>query len=117
MVEGIVDFDEWQKLDLRVGKIIEIEDIEGADKLYKLSIDLGSELTPEQPRILVAGLKPFYSKEELKDRLCIVFTNLQPRKMKGIQSEGMILAAVSPDESQVSLIQPEKDIEKGAKIR
>ena len=112
MTEGIIDFNEWSKLDLRVGEIKNIEEIEGADKLYQLSVDIGDE----ELRTLVAGLKPYYNKEELKGKKCIVFTNLQPRKMKGIESKGMILAATTEDKSKVILIQPEKDIENGAKI-
>lgn len=114
-IEGImtsIEFSEWAKLDLRVGEIESAEEIEGADKLYKLSIDLGTE-----KRTLVAGLKKYYSPEQLKNKRCIVFTNLAPRKMKGVESQGMILAAVSKDESQVVLISPEKDIAVGSKIR
>lgn len=111
MTENI-KFSEWEKFDLRVGKILDVEDIEGADKLYKLSIDLGKELGK---RTLVAGLKPHYKKEELKGKSCVVFTNLEPRKLKGIESQGMILASVSPDESEVRLIHP--DAKPGSKIR
>lgn len=107
-----VEFDDWKKLDLRVGKIIKVEDIENADKLYKLEIDIGKE-----KRIVVAGLKKFYSKEELKGKRCILFVNLQPRMMKGIESKGMILASVNEDESKVKLIQPDSDIELGARVR
>ena len=106
-----IKFSDWQKLDLRTAKILEVEDVEGADKLYKLLMDLGKE-----KRTLVAGLKPFYKPEELKGKTCIVFTNLEPREIKGIQSQGMILAAVSNDESKVRLLQPDKDIELGSRI-
>ena len=110
-----VQFNEWQKLDLRVGEIIDIEDIEGADKLYKLTIDIGPE-----KRILVAGIKEFYSKDDLKGRKCVVFANLEPKTLRGVQSQGMILAAVSKndkgEESQVQLLQPDSDIDVGSKI-
>jgi len=106
-----INFNEWQKIDLRAGKILKAEDIEGADKLYKLDVDLGAE-----KRTLVAGLKQYYSKEDLKGKRCIVFCNLEPRVMKGIKSEGMILAAVNADHSKVVLIAPEKDIELGSRI-
>ena len=111
MVEGIVTFNEWSKLDLRVGEILEIEDVPGADKLYKLKIDLGTET-----RTLVAGLKQYYTKEELEGKRCIVFCNLEPKKLKGIESKGMILAAVNDDHSEVKLIQPDGDIEIGSKV-
>jgi methionyl-tRNA synthetase len=106
-----IKFDDWQKSDLRTGKILEAEDIEGADKLYKLEIDLGTE-----KRTLVAGLKPYYKKEELKEKSCIVFTNLEPRKIRGIESQGMILAAVNENESKVRILQPDKDIEVGSRV-
>jgi methionyl-tRNA synthetase len=110
-MEGIVTFNEWSKLDLRVAEILEAEEVPGADKLYKLKIDLGTET-----RHLVAGLKQHYSKEELEGKRCIIFCNLEPRKIKGIESRGMILAAVNADHSEVKLIQPDGSIELGSKI-
>jgi len=107
-----IKFSDWNKLDLRVGKILKAENIEGADKLYKINVDLGKE-----KRTLVAGLKPYYKPEELKNKICIVFTNLEPRKIKGIDSQGMILAAVSTDETSVKLLQPDREIELGSRIR
>jgi len=112
MPEGIVSFEHWSKLDLRVGKIIEIEDVEGADKLYKLTIDLGSE-----KRTVCAGLKPYYPRKKLEGRKIILFTNLAPRKLRGIESQGMLLAAVNEDETKVSLIEPDSDIEVGSRVR
>jgi methionyl-tRNA synthetase len=110
-VEGIVQFSEWQKLDLRTAKILKAEEIEGADKLYKLEINLGFE-----KRILVAGLKPYYSIEELENKNIIVFTNLEPRTIRGVESKGMILAASTKDHDKVRLLQPDQDIELGSKI-
>ena len=109
-----VKFSDWQKLDFRVARILKIEDIEGADKLYKLLLDLGKELGK---RTLVAGLKPYYKKEELKNKSCIVFTNLEPRTIKGIESQGMLLAAVDEEESKVFLLQPDGKIKEGSRIR
>ena len=109
-----ISFSDWQKLDLRVGKIEKVEDIENADKLYKLEINVGSEIGK---RIVCAGIKKYYKKDELKNKKVILFVNLAPRIMKGIESRGMILAAVSEDESKISLIEPGKDAEVGDKIR
>lgn len=110
-----IQFNDWQKLDLRVGEILEVEDIEGADKLYKLTINLGTE-----KRTLVAGIKEFYTKEELKGKKCVVFTNLEPKTLRGVESKGMILAAVSYDnegnEEKVKLLQPDSEIEVGSKV-
>jgi len=115
--QNLIKFQDWQKLDLRVGKILKAEEIEGADKLYKLSIDLGKEIGK---RTLVAGIKPHYKKEDLKNKLCIVFVNLEPRALKGIESQGMILASVHQDKDgkeNVQLLQPDKDIGLGSKVR
>jgi len=114
-IEGImstIDFKDWEKIELRVGKIEKVEDIEGADKLYKLSIGIGHE-----KRVVCAGIKKFYKKDELKGKKVVLFVNLAPRMMRGIESQGMILAAVSDDESKVVLIEPDKDIKEGSRIR
>jgi len=111
MTEETISFNDWSKLDLRVGEILEIEEIKGADKLYKLKIDLGTET-----RTLVAGLRQYYTKEELDGKKVIVFCNLEPRKIKGIESRGMILAAVNDDKSEVKLLNPEGIAEAGWKI-
>lgn len=112
-----ISFSDWQKLDLRVGKILSAKEIEGANKLYKLEIDLGKEL---RKRTLVAGLKGHYKKEELENKQCIVFTNLESRKIRGVKSQGMLLAAVSESKDgkgeTVGFLQPDKEIEEGSKI-
>lgn len=112
-IPGIVEFNEWQIIDLRVAQIVKIEDIPGADKLYKLTVDVGEELGE---RTICAGIKEYYSKGELEGKKIVVFTNLKPRKMKGIESQGMLLASVSDDHSEVVLICPEKSIANGCKI-
>ncbi len=111
MSEEIISFDDWNKIDLRVAEILEVENIEGADKLYKLKIDLGTET-----KTLVAGLKQYYTKQELEGKRIIVFTNLEPRKIKGIESKGMVLAAVSDDHNEVKLLQPDGVVELGSKV-
>lgn len=106
-----VSFKDWSKLDLRTAEILGAEEIKGSDKLYKLKIDLGTET-----RILVAGLKSYYTKEELEGKKCIVFTNLEPRTIKGIKSEGMLLAASNEDYSEVKLLQADGVVELGLKV-
>lgn len=107
--EGIIPFTEWKKFDFRVAEIIEAEDHPDAKKLVVLQIDLGDE-----KRQIVAGLKPQYTAEELVGKKIIVFTNLQPAKLRGIESNGMLLAAVKDD--KVILITPESDIDNGARV-
>lgn len=115
MVEGIanISFSEWSKLDLRVAQIKSVEDIENADKLYKLILDVGKEIGK---RVVCAGIKEHYTKKELKGKKIIIFVNLTPRKMKGIESQGMILAACDDKHEKIVLISPEKDAENGWKI-
>ena len=108
-----IKFDNWEKLDLRVGKILSVGPHPNADKLYLLEVDLGIL----GKRKLVAGLKNHYKEKDLKGKLCIVFTNLEPATIRGIKSEGMILAAVNDGKSKVFIIKPEKDIELGSKIQ
>lgn len=111
-MEGIATFDDWQKINLVVGQIKNVEEISGADKLWKLTVDLGDE-----ERTICAGIKKFYPKEELEDKKIIVIKNLAPRMMRGIESQGMLLAAINSDESKVILLSPEKDIEVGSIVR
>jgi len=106
-----ISFEDWQKLKLKTAEILQVEDIKDSDKLYKLTIDLGTET-----RTLVAGLKPYYTKEELEGKKCIVFTNLEPKTIKGIQSQGMVLAAVNDDKSEVKILQADGVIDPGWKI-
>lgn len=111
-MEGIIKFEDWGKIDLRVAKILSVEDHPNADKLYVLEVDLGKE-----KRKLVAGLKAHYKPKELIGKLCVVFANLEPAVLRGVKSEGMILAAVSEDKKSVKIIQPAKEIELGSKIQ
>jgi len=106
-----IKFEDWKKLDLKTAEILKVEDIEGADKLYKLEIDLGTET-----RTLVAGLKKHYTKDELEGKKCIVLTNLEPRIIKGIESKGMIIAAVNDDQSEVKLLQADGVADSGWKV-
>src|SRR3989338_6171683 len=111
MTEETVSFSDWEKIDLRVAEILEVEEIKGADKLYKLKIDLGTET-----RTLVAGLKQNYTKDELIGKRIIIFANLEPRTIKGIKSQGMILAVSNEDHSEIKLLQPDGSIELGNKV-
>lgn len=104
-----VTHDYFKKLDIRIGKIIEIQPIKGAEKLIKLIIDIG-----ERKIQCVAGLKAYYKSEELLNKSVAVLVNLEPTKLKGVTSDGMILAAVNKD--KVKILIPDGDIEPGSKI-
>jgi len=105
-----VKFDDFAKIDIRIGKIISVEDHPNADKLYVVKVDLGDEV-----RQLVAGLKAYYKKEELLNKYVAVITNLEPKKLRGVESQGMLLAA--DDGENVALLTPEKEVKLGAKVR
>ncbi len=106
-----IPYSDFEKLDLKVGKILEVKDHPNADKLYVLTVDLGEE----SQRTIVAGLKPYYKKEYLLNKKAIFVANLQPVILRGIESNGMILAA--DNKKKVIFLKPEKDIEIGSKIK
>lgn len=106
----MVSFDNFSKLDLRVGKILEIDLHPDAEKLYLLKVDIG-----EKTIQLVAGIKPFYAPEELMGRLVVILVNLKPKNIRGIVSEGMLLVAQAKDD--FSLITPDKEITLGSVVR
>jgi methionine--tRNA ligase beta chain len=105
-----ISFDYFKKMDLRIAEIKACEDVEGADRLYKLMVDCGEE------RQIVAGIKAYYSKEELVGKKIVIVANLEPRTLRGITSHGMLLAASSEDKSAVVLLSPGKDIPNGASV-
>ncbi len=104
----MIEFKDWKELDIRIGEIKEVKDHPNADKLLILKVDVGKEIQ------LVAGIKNNYSKKELIGKKIVVFTNLEPAELRGVKSEGMLLAAVK--DKEVVLLVPEKDIANGARI-
>ena len=113
MIEGIVNFEDWSKIDLRAGEIIEVEEIEGADLLYKITVDLGKDIGK---RIICSGIKKYFSKEDLKGRKIIVFVNLSPRKMRGVESQGMLLATEDEGAEKISLLSVDKSVPNGSRV-
>lgn len=83
-----ISYRDFAKLDLRTAKIKQVDELENADKLYKLTIELGNK-----KRTIVAGIKQFYTKEELVGKTIIIIANLEPRRLKSVTSDGMLLAA------------------------
>jgi methionyl-tRNA synthetase len=106
---GIV-YDDFAKLDLRVGTILAAEKVEKADKLLKLSVDLGSE-----QRVIVSGIAQHFKPEEIVGRQVVVVANLAPRKMRGIESNGMILMAEDPA-GRLHFVQPGEKIAAGSEV-
>jgi len=105
-----IPFDEFQKLDLRIGKIVEANQIPGSRNLIRMIVDFGNE-----KRQAVAGLLQWYKPEDLVGRKCAFILNLQRRKMMGVESQCMVFAA-EDDKGNVVVLQPEKDIAIGSKI-
>ncbi len=108
-VPDLVDLEEFQRLDLRVGIIKQAEPISGSDKLLKLTVDVGEE------RTIVAGLAPHYQADELRNKQVVVVVNLKPVKLRGVESQGMILAA--EDESGVHLATTDTEGTPGSAIK
>ena len=108
---GDISFQEFQNLDIRIGKVAAVEDIPQSKHLYKLEIDFGTE-----QRIAVAGLKKHYSPQALTGKKFEFILNLERKKMMGIESECMVLAA-DDGAGNIVLLQPQKDIIEGSRIR
>ena len=106
-----IAFDEWKKLELKVGKILQAERVPKTEKLYKLKVSLG-----EKAIQIVTSLVPYYSREELEGMKIVVLTNLKPTKFAGEVSEGMLLCAEKSDESECVLLTVQKDILEGTQI-
>ncbi len=109
----VISYDDFVKLDLRVATIIEAENHPNADKLICLKIDLGNE-----ERQIIAGIRGHYEPSELVGKQIVVVANLAPRTMRGLESQGMLLAAHCQNESGSSLvlITPEKPANPGAEV-
>jgi methionine--tRNA ligase beta chain len=105
-----IPFAEFQKLDIRVGKVLEANQIPGSRNLIRMIVDFGTE-----KRQAVAGLRRWYKPEDLVGKKYAFILNLQRRKFMGVESQCMILAA-EEDETNIVCLQPEKDIVEGSKI-
>ena len=107
--KNLITINDFSKIRIRIGKIIEVDIIPHSDKLYKLIIDIKKRKIQ-----CVAGLRDYYTIDELKNKLVPIITNLKPAKLRGVKSEGMILAAEY--KNNVKILVPESDIEIGAII-
>lgn len=106
-----ITYDDFAKIDLRIARILEARDHPNADRLLVMRIDLGTE-----QRQLVAGIRGHYQPADLIGKEILVVANLEPRKMRGEESQGMLLAASTPDHAQVILLTPMSDIAPGSKV-
>lgn len=105
----MITFDDFKKLDIRIATIVEAEKVEGADRLLKLVVDLGDE-----KRQLVAGIAAQYEASEVIGKQVPVLCNLEPAVIRGVESNGMMLCASSPE---LSLLSPDKKVDNGGKVK
>lgn len=105
----MINFEEFQKIDLKIGKILEAEKVENSEKLLKLKVDLG-----EEQRQIVAGIGKVYQPQDLINQEIVVVVNLEPKTLMGFESQGMLLAA--DNNGEPILIKPEKEVLPGTKI-
>ncbi|MHA1617112.1 MAG: methionine--tRNA ligase subunit beta [Candidatus Njordarchaeales archaeon] len=110
MSKELISFDEFMKIDLRVAKVISAERVPGTEKLLRLIVDLGNE-----KRQIIAGIAPWYSPEELVGKNIIVVANLQPKRIRGLESQGMLLAADAPNKPV--LLTVIEDVPPGTRVR
>jgi methionyl-tRNA synthetase len=109
--DGTISIDDFSKVDLRIAKIVKAEHVDGADKLLRLTLDLGSGT-----RTVFAGIKSAYDPAKLEGRLTVMVANLAPRKMKFGVSEGMVLAA-SGEGPGLYLLSPDSGAQPGMKVK
>ncbi|MCK9187030.1 MAG: methionine--tRNA ligase subunit beta [Candidatus Colwellbacteria bacterium] len=107
----MINFEDFSKIELKVGKIMSAERVEGSEKLLKLAVSLGAE-----DRQILAGIGRAYSPEELAGKEIVIVANLEPRILMGFESQGMLLAATGEDGLPV-LIHPEKAVEPGISLK
>ena len=107
----MISFKEFMRIDLRAGKVVEAERIEGTDKLLKLMVDIGED----EPRQIVAGLAPAFGPEDLVGKNVVIVANLEPARIRGVESRGMLLAA--GEEEPVGLVILDRDVPPGTKVR
>jgi methionyl-tRNA synthetase len=107
-----ITIDDFMKVDLRVAHVKHAEKVKGADKLLRLEVDLGNEV-----RQIVAGIAKAYEPEKLIGRRVVIVANLAPRKLRGLESNGMILAASLGDEGLPSVLSPDQDVPPGTKVK
>lgn len=106
----MASIDDFRKIELKVAEIKEVTEHPNADKLYVVKIDLGGE-----ERQIVAGIRNFYAKEDLIGKQVVVVANLDPAVLRGVESQGMLLAA--SDENGIVIISPEKKLRSGSTVK
>ncbi len=116
-VNSHVSFADFKKLDLRVAKIIKVDDHPNADKLYLVTAQIGEDSDPAKiEKTFVAGIKNSYAKEELVGKLVVIINNMEPAVIRGVSSNAMLLAASNKDKKNMVVLTVDKPIETGSKV-
>ncbi len=108
----MISIDDFKKVEIRAGKILTAEKVDGSEKLLKLSVDIGEE----KPRQVISGIAKYITTEELIGTTCAFVTNLEPRAIMGLESQAMIMAA-STEDGKFSLLKISADIAPGTFIK
>jgi methionyl-tRNA synthetase len=111
--DGLIEITDFAKVDLRVGEVLSAERIPKADKLLLLTVDIGEE----KPRQILAGIAQYYEPEQLVGRKIVVVANLKPRKLRGYESQGMLLAASVGEEGKPVIATFAEDVPNGARLK
>lgn len=106
----MITIDDFLKLEIKIGTILSAESVEGSEKLLKLEVDFG-----EFKRQILAGIAKFYGPEQIIGKQCAFLVNLEPRKMMGLESQGMLLATGTED--SIVILHPEKEVPNGSSIK
>ena len=109
-MKELIDFETFQKMDLRMGKILSAEKVKKADKLLQLSVDTGIDT-----RTVVSGIAQHYAPEDVVGKTVLILLNLAPRKIRGVESQGMILMAEN-EEGELSFLETEKEFLQGQSV-
>ena len=114
----MINYDDFAKLEIKIGTILTVEVVENADKLLKLTVDVGevNEDGGMKPRQIVSGIREYFTDpQELVGKQCPFLTNLEPRVIRGLESQGMILAA--SNETSFALLHPHTELSAGSKVK
>jgi methionyl-tRNA synthetase len=112
-VTSFIEIDDFAKVDLRVGQVLSAERIPKADKLLLMKVDIGEE----QPRQILAGIAQYYEPEKLIGRKVVIVANLKPRKLRGLESQGMVVAASYGEEGRPVIATFTEDVPNGARLK
>jgi methionyl-tRNA synthetase len=106
----MVTYEEFRKIELKIATIKDVQPHPNADKLYVVTIDIGGAT-----KQIVAGIRPFYAEDVLKGRQVVVVDNLEPAVIRGVESQGMLLAA--SDEQGISVVSPDRRVQEGSIVK